>query len=74
MKIGGTEISLDFKRPQKEGQFLYVGPTFGVELITVVFIPETFNGGISFPAYYGVLEYNRRNVLNLKGGFAEIES
>lgn len=72
MKINGIEIPLNPSPPQKEGRFLY-GSFSGIEILTVRLIPEAFYGGLPFPAYYGVMEYNRRPVSNLKGGFAEIE-
>jgi len=74
MKIDGHTIKFTDKNPQAEGKYLWhSGHTNALAVITVHHYPANWKHGIHFDAYYGVLEYRGRNVLNLIGKFCEIE-
>lgn len=69
--IGGNEIVFG-EHPQRAGTFLWKSSSGFLDLVTVVYIPPKDEYGMSWEGYYAVAGQRLRNVLKLRGTFAEI--
>jgi hypothetical protein len=75
VNINGKSVTLTNEVPQREGKFLILSNLYinSINLVTIVKIPEKYNGGMKFGDYYGVLEWGNKNVLRFDDKyFAEI--
>lgn len=63
------------KFPNKAGAFLVkFDQSERIELIHVEYIPTYVgSGGIEFGDYFGIAEYNHRNVMQLQATFLEVQ-
>ena len=60
--------------PQEEGDYLWrrsLSDPF--LLLEVAYYPEKYEYGLAWPAYYGIVEYGKRNVEQLKGMWIKLE-